>query len=96
MKAVMKVKGSSIHNTVLAKHTQHTGGLIAEMDPYVGELGEGVRIMSIGVKKNPQDLVHIELASVESGFLSPDHKKNFVNHAKGPSTKRPAEDDDEL
>jgi hypothetical protein len=49
--------------------------------------------MSIGEKKNPQDLVNIELASVESGFLSPDHKKNFVNHAKGPSTKRPTEDD---
>jgi hypothetical protein len=39
MKAVMKVKGSSIHNTVLTKHTEHTGGLIAEMDPYVGDLG---------------------------------------------------------
>jgi predicted methyltransferase len=84
LKAVVGVKGSSIHNKVLAKHTQHTGGLMVEIDPYVVEVEE-VKIMSIGEAKNPQDLVHIELASAESGFLSPDHKKNFANRTKLPS-----------
>ena len=31
LKAVMGVKGSLIHNKVLAKHTQQTGGLVVEM-----------------------------------------------------------------
>jgi hypothetical protein len=88
LKAV-KVKGSSIYNKVLAKSTtQHTGGLRVETDPYVGEVGEGVKIMSIGEDMNPQDLVHIELASAECGLLSPDHKKNFTNRTKLPSKKR--------